>query len=304
MSFLTNRMNIAVIGASGFVEKNQIKHLLENTKHNIFAISQNSTNIIIDEKYKSRVKKLNADVLDYEQIKNSLNDIDVAYYLVHMMATTDINNFYKKEEIAADNTGRALQQTGVKRVIYMSGLGNDKDTLSHHLSSRHNTGDILRKYNNEVIELRASMIIGAGSTSFEIVKNLVEKSPIITLPRWSKTKTQPIGIKDALLYLKESIDVKINNSEIIEIGGPEIMSYEEFIKKYAKFRNKKNIIIRISILPEKIAGLFLKFFIPKIQARVGRCMLDSFQNEMIVTNKRSQVLFPNISPIKIEESFI
>jgi uncharacterized protein YbjT (DUF2867 family) len=303
MSFLTNRMNIAIIGASGFIGKNLIKYLLENTSHNIFAISQNSTNIIIDEKYNSRVKKLNADVLDYEQIKYSLSDTDIAYYLVHMMATTDIDNFYKKEEIAAHNTGSALKQSGVKRVIYMSGLGSDKDKLSHHLLSRHNTGDILRKYNNEVIELRASMIIGPGSISFEIVKNLVEKTPIITLPRWSNTKTQPIGLKDALLYLKDSIDIKINNHEIIEIGGPESMSYKEFIKKYVKFRNKKNIVVRIPILPEKIAGIFLNIFTQKEQAQVGRCMLDSFKNEMIVTNNRSRELFPDILPSKIEESF-
>ncbi len=296
-------MNIAIIGASGFIGKNLTKYLLENTNHNIFAISKNSKNIIIDEKYNLRVKKINADVLNFEQIKNSLINIDVAYYLVHMMATSSIDNFYNKEEIAALNTGRALKEAKVKRIIYMSGLGSDKDKLSHHLLSRHNTGNILRKYNNEVIELRASMIIGPGSISFEIVKNLVEKTPIITLPRWSNTKTQPIGLKDALLYLKESIDIKINNSEIIEIGGYESMSYEEFIKKYVKFRNKKNIIIRVPILPEKIAGLFLNIFTPKEQAQVGRCMLDSFRNEMIVTNNHSRELFPNILPVKIEESF-
>lgn len=296
-------MKIAIIGASGFLGKNLTEYLLLNTNHEIIAISNNVNNISVDKKYIDRVHKIKADVLNYEEMELALNDVDVAYYLVHMMAS-DKNNFYNKESQAAEITGRALQVSKVKKVIYMSGLGKDGDALSRHLSSRHNTGDILRNYIKEVIEFRASMIIGTGSISFEIVKNLVEKSPIITLPKWSITKTQPIGITDALLYLKNSIDIKINNSEIIEIGGDESMSYIEFVKKYAKFRNKKMIIFRIPILPEKIAGLFLKLFTSKEQTSVGRCMLGSFKNEMIVTNKRAIELFPNIHPRKIEEFFV
>jgi len=296
-------MNIAIIGASGFVGKNLMGYLLSNTDHNIIAISNNIENILVSEDYKDRINKIKADVLSYEEMEFALNNIDVAYYLVHMM-TNDKNNFYDKESEAAEITGRALQATKVKRVIYVSGLGKDEDILSKHLLSRHNTGNILRNYIKEVIEFRASMIIGVGSISFEIVKNLVEKSPIITLPKWSTTKTQPIGITDALLYLKNSIDLKINNSEIIEIGGREAMSYLEFVRRYAKFRNKKMIIFRIPILPEKIAGLFLNLFNSKEQTNVGKCMLGSFKNEMVVTNKRALELFPNINPRKIEEFFV
>lgn len=295
-------MNIAIIGASGFVGKNLIKYLLESTDHMIFAISLDPEIIIVEEKYQERVKKIKADVLNYLDMERALNGIDVAYYLIHMMMSNK-NDFDEKETLAAETAGIALQNTKVKRVIYLSGLGNDEEKLSKHLSSRHNTGYILRKYNKEVIELRASMIIGKGSISFEIVKNLVEKSPIIALPKWAKTKTEPIGIGDALLYLKESIDIKIDKSEIVEIGGKERMSYEEFIKRYAKYRNKKTIIVRVSILPEKIAGLFLNFFTPKDQAQVGQCMLESFRNEMIVINNSANKLFPNIHPRKIEEFF-
>jgi len=219
------------------------------------------------------------------------------------MMTSYKNDFYNKEAISAEIVGKALKAENVRRVIYMSGLGNDTDKLSNHLASRHNTGDILRTYVKEFIELRASMIIGKGSISFEIVRNIAEKSPIITLPKWSNTKTSPIGIQDALLYLKKSIDVKIDKSEIVEIGGRDVMSYEEFVKKYAKFKNKKNIIFRVPFLPEKIAGHFLGLFTSKDHARVGKSMLGSFRNEMIVTNDRALELFPNIHPRKIEESF-
>jgi len=296
-------MKIAIIGASGFVGKNLIKNLLENTEHEIYAICLNPEKIIIEEKYSLRVNKIKTNVLDQKEIEDALVNIDVAYYLIHMM-TNNKNNFYEKENLAAENTGTALKSNKVKRVIYMSGLGKDKEKLSKHLLSRHNTGNILRKYINEVIELRASMIIGPGSASFEIVKNIIEKSPIIILPKSAKTKTQPIGIDDALLYLRQSITLNINQSEIIEIGGKESMSYKEFIKRYSKYRNKKNIIFILPILREHTAGLLLSLFNPKEETNIGKCMIGSFQNEMIVTNKKADQFFPNIHPRKIEEFFV
>lgn len=295
-------MNIAIIGASGFVGINLTKYLLKNTTFKIIAVSNNIENIIIEEKYKDRVNKIKADILIYSQIKEALIGADFVFYLVHMMASNK-DNFYEKETTAAQNVGKAISELNIKRVIYMSGLGSDKEKLSQHLLSRHNTGNILREYCKEVIEFRASMIIGEGSISFEIVRNIVEKSPIIILPKWSKTKTQPIGLSDVLLYLREALDVKINKNEIIEIGGEEVITYENFIRKYSKFRNKNNIILRIPILSEKIAGLFIGFFTSKDQSDVGQIMLSSFKNEMIVTNNRAKELFPNIYPHKIEDFF-
>jgi uncharacterized protein YbjT (DUF2867 family) len=294
-------MNIAVIGASGFVGKNLIKYLLSNTDHNILALALDAESIFVEERYVNRIKKINVDFLN-DDIEKIFTGIDVAYYLIHMMKGNK-NDFYNKEEKIAEKISQALKSVNVKRVIYMSGLGRDDEKLSMHLSSRHNTGNILREYVKEVIELRASMIIGEGSISFEIVRNIIDKSPIVILPKWSKTDTQPIGLRDALLYLEESINLKINNHEIIEIGGSEKMSYREFIKRYVKFKNKKTIIIYIPILSEKIAGFFLNFFTSKDQACVGNCMLESFRNEMIITNNRAKELFPYITPDKVEESF-
>jgi len=296
-------MNIAIIGASGFVGKNLTKYLLENTDYKIIAISNNLDNLFVDEKYKDRIKKIKSDVLIYSEIKEALMGSDIVFYLVHMM-TNNRDDFYEKEAIAAKNIGMSIKELNIRRVIYMSGLGNDKEKLSLHLLSRHNSGEILRKYSRESIELRASMIIGEGSISFEIIRNIVNKSPIIILPKWAKTKTQPIGLDDALLYLKNSIDIKIDNHEIIEIGGKEIVSYEDFIKKYSKFRNKNNIIFCTSLLPERIAGLLLSIFTPKDQSSVGQVMLSSFRNEMIVTNNSVKELFPDIYPHKIEDFFI
>ena len=167
-------MKIAIIGASGFIGNNLTKYLLLNTNHNIVAIIHNTLNLEIEGKFESRLITIKADALNYNEMKDALKDVDVAYYLVHLMANNK-DDFSEKEVLAAEATSRALKDAKVKRVIYLSGLGNDKEKLSKHLSSRHKTGEILRKYNNEVIELRASMIIGAGSISFEIVKDLLTK---------------------------------------------------------------------------------------------------------------------------------
>ena len=295
-------MKIAIIGASGFLGKNLIKNILKETDHQIIAISRSSSSLAIEAQYTDRVQKINASVLNQVEMDQALIGVDIAFYLVHMMGNRKLD-FEQAERAAAEITGQALEQAQVKRVIYMSGLGNKTERLSKHLSSRHQTGQILRKYKIEVIELRASMIIGPGSTSFEIIRNLINKYPIITLPAWAKTKTQPIGLNDVLLYLKSSIDLQFDKHEIIEIGGQENMTYGNFIKKYARFKKNKNIILQIPI-PESLIGLFLGIFLPKKQAQVGLCMLSSLDNEMIVTNNRATILFPNIHPQKIEDSFI
>ncbi len=297
-------MKIAIIGASGFIGTNLTKYLLDNTSHDIFAISRNVENIIIDKKFINRVKKIKANTLNYEEMKESLAGIDIAFYLVHSMADKD-DDFYEKEIQSANTTGKALELSNIKRVIYLSGLGDDNcKNLSKHLKSRHKTGEILRKYISEVIELRASIVIGEGSISFEIIRDIVNKSRIIILPSWANTKTEPIGLNDILSYLKESICLETNKSEIIEIGGGEIVSYVELIKKYAKWKNKKIFVYSSYTLSLKIAGLFLNLFTSNKKAKVGKNMLSSFRNEMITTNKKAKELFPYITPQNIESNFI
>lgn len=294
-------MNIAIIGASGFVGRNLISHLLKNTNHNICAIDLDFKNLDIESIYKDRIKLIKLDIFDTNKFKMTLIGCHVVYYLIHMLNCKC--NFYEKEAIMAETVGKVLKENGVSRVIYMSGLGNDKEKLSKHLSSRHNTGKILREYLNYVIEFRASMIIGLGSVPFEIVKDIVEKSPIIFLPKKSLTKTQPISIKDVLLYLTKAIDLPLKENIIIEIGGPEVMSYKDFIEKYKKNKRKKIPIVLISFLSEKIAGWFLSFFTSKNQAQIGQNMINSFKNEMIVTNNKAKELFPQIKTRPVSDEF-
>lgn len=293
-------MIIAIVGASGFLGRNLIDYLMETTDYEVRAISRNASGIKVIDNYKARLTMFDADVLDEEEITEALMGADVAYFFVHMMGQKN-KDFYSQEAIAAHRFSAAVIAAGVKRVIYMGGLGNDHDQLSEHLLSRHNTGTVLRENLPLVIELRAAMIIGKGSISFDIIKHLVHALPIMTLPRWSKTVTQPLALNDALQYLAASATVNVKHHEIVEIGGPDIMTYKELYRLYAKTIGRHPFIVRLPFLPEWLGGWWLNLFTPRNHAKIGRIMVHSMSNAMIVTHNRAEELFPNIKPVHIEE---
>ncbi len=294
-------MKIAVIGATGYIGHNLINKLLKETDAVVVAIAPNVSKLDIEHE---RLSKVDVDVFDTSYLREALHGCAVAYYLIHMMAQHKID-FAEAESRAASSFAEAASIAGVDRVIYLGGLGNDADNLSKHLASRHKTGELLRGGTvHHVIEFRASMVIGKGSISYDIIANLVHKLPILTLPAWSKTLTQPIGLEDALKYLVAAIDVQISKHEIIEIGGPEAMSYKELMKRFAKWKGTKAWFVDMPIIPVSIAAWWLNLFTPGKHAKVGRAMVESLGNPMIVTNERSHELFPDIHPIPIEETFV
>lgn len=292
-------MKIAIIGASGFIGNNLITNLLKETKHELVAISRDNHKLPENE----RLVKMGVDVFDNNNnaINTSLQNVDVVYYLVHMMAQKKIDYAVAEKQVA-EIVGEACKSNGVKKIIYLGGLGSDLDKLSKHLKSRHRTGAILNKY-VPTIEFRASMVIGNGSISYEIIKNLVHKLPILTVPKWSSTLTQPIGINDVIKYLTAALELP-NNSEIIEIGGPEKMSYKKLMRIYAKFEGRKIILIDLPIIPVGVSAWWLNLFTPRKQAKVGRAMVESLANEMIVENNRAEILFPEIKPKSIDKVLV
>jgi len=294
-------MKIAIIGASGYIGSNLIKRLLlDNSEDQLVAVSTHASSIpLID----NRLEKVDCDILAGKDIKIILQDCDVVYYLIHMMAQNKMD-FVKAEELSAQHLVQASTAAHVKRIIYLGGLGDDKDHLSRHLASRHHTGEILRSGSAEVIEFRASMVIGDGSISYDIIKSLVHKLPILTIPKWSKTMTQPIGLSDTLDYLMAAKNVQILHSEIVEIGGPEQMSYRDLMERYAKWEHKKAILIYLPIIPIGISAWWLNLFTPKKHAKVGRVMVESLVNPMVVTTKRANGLFPKIKPKLLEDVFV
>jgi uncharacterized protein YbjT (DUF2867 family) len=291
---------IAIIGASGFVGKNLIPELLTKTSYHVRAVAREMSKV---EQIHPRLEIMSGDVTSRESMRACLKGATIVFFLVHKLESK-AGNLYANEEKIASNFAEVAKEAGVRRVIYLSGLGRDNDKLSKHLSSRHNTGEILRQHIPEVIEFRASIIVGQGSISFEIIRHLISKLPILILPKYAKTLTQPIRITDVLQYLLASITLPLAQSEIIEIGGPEIMNYQDLLERYARFLGKKRLIFCSPIIPLSLASCFLYLFTPKNIAQVGRNMVESFQNEMIVTDQKAEKLFPEITPQAIERSFL
>jgi len=290
---------IAIMGVSGFVGRHLSQHLLETTDYSIRGLCRHPESLSGLGSGDGRFSAVECDVFDYEELRLRLEGISLGYFLIHMMARRD-GDFYDLEARAAKNFGRAARDAGTGRVIYLSGLGDDRDDLSRHLASRHNTGSILRGLVPQLIEFRASMILGAGSISYDIVTNLIHKLPVMTLPRWTNTRTQPIGLPDALRYLAAAATLEAKGHEIVEIGGPEAMSYREFIRRLARSQGRRPLLVRLNFLPEWLAAWWLNLFTPRGHARVGRHMVESFRNPMVVTNDRARELFPDIVPPPIE----
>lgn len=293
---------IAIVGGTGFLGKNLTKHLLKNTSYYIKVISS-SGNHIVGIPPSDRVSYIKADVLDPRSLGNAIISSDIVYYLIHMMASRQ-GNFYELEERAANNMVKAVAMSSVKRVIYMGGLGDDTDQLSKHLASRHKTGDILRLSNATVIEFRASMIVGKGSVAYDIIANLVEKLPIMPLPRETITKTQPILLNDMLNYLLEAIHIEISSSIVIEVGGPKVYSYEELYKIYAKNCNLHRYVVRMTFVPAWIEAMFLDIFTPKHHSRIGKAMVESLKNDMVVKSEDHSKYFPSVHPSDIKDKFV
>ena len=292
-------MKIAIIGATGYIGSHLIKSLLNETNYDILALSRTAEDIDINN---PRLTKFNISVFD-KALSEKLKDVDVVFYLIHMMAQKQ-RDYAEAETEAANLLNEAAKGSKIKRIIFLGGLGRDTDHLSKHLKSRHNTGNILRRGSINVIELRASMIIGRGSISYDIIVNLVSKLPFLTLPKWSETYTQPIGLSDALAYLVASIELKTDKNLTIEIGGPDKLSYENLMRVYAKWKGLKRLFIRVPIIPISVSAWWLNLFTPEKHAQVGRIMVESLANEMIVTDDSAKEYFPEIKPKSLNDVFV
>lgn len=293
-------MKVAIIGASGYIGHNLIIRLLNTKNHEIVAISRSAAAINISDQ---RLTKINVDVNDEQGLHDAIKDCDSVYFLVHMMGQKRLD-YAEAEKIAAENFCRASNNTNIKKIIYLGGLGNDKDKLSKHLASRHNVGNIFRTTNKIIIEFRASMVIGKGSIGYDIITNLVHKLPILGVPKWATTLTQPIGLDDAISYLAAALDYDFKTNEIIEIGGPEVISYEDLMKSYAKWKGHNKKFIRITIIPVWLSALWLNLFTPRYHAKVGRAMAESLANPMVLTNDKAKQIFPEIHPKPLDQVFV
>ena len=229
------------------------------------------------------------DVLDPESLPSAFEGVDTAYYLIHSMGS--VREFERDDRQAAANFAAAAKQAGVRRIIYLGALGNPKHSLSEHLRSRQETGEVLRTSGIPVIEFRASIIIGSGSLSFELIRALVERLPIMICPKWVTTPAQPIAIEDVLEYLLAALDLAGGDSRIFEIGGPDRVCYGDIMREYARKRGVTRVMIPVPVLTPYLSSLWLGLVTP-VYARIGRKLVEGLRNPTVVEDPSALEAFP------------
>ena len=246
-----------------------------------------------------RVTFVQGDLLDADSLADAMAGVDTAYYLVHLMGAK--GDFEELDEAAARNFAQAAKAAGVKRIIYLGGLGEENEDLSPHLRSRQEVGRILKTSGATVLEFRASIILGTQSLSFELIRALVERLPVMITPRWLRVKAQPILITDVLAYLEAALDLNLGASQVVEIGGADACSYGDLMLEYARQRGLKRWFIDVPFLTPKLSSLWLGLVTP-IYARVGRELINSIRNATIVTTDTAARLFPGIEPVGVQRA--
>jgi uncharacterized protein YbjT (DUF2867 family) len=273
---------ILLTGATGYVG-GRLRQLLETQGYRLRCLARQPEHLKRegDNENARRTEIVAGDAFDRDSLLAAMAGVHTTYYLIHSMATR--GSFEDRDQTAAENFAWACREAGVKRIIYLGGLGRDDENLSPHLRSRHEVGDILRTAGCQVIEFRASIVIGSGSLSFELVRALVQRLPVMICPRWVSVRAQPIAIEDLLAYLVEAVELPSRESTIYEIGGPDQVSYGEIMREYARQRGLKRWFVSVPVLTPRLSSLWLGLVTP-VYAVVGRKLIDSLRNETVVND--------------------
>jgi uncharacterized protein YbjT (DUF2867 family) len=243
--------------------------------------------------WRSRVEVVEGDVLRPDSLTGVMRGVSVAYYLVHSLGAG--SDFSERDLRGARNFGSAAKSEGVQRIIYLGGLGNPATQLSAHLRSRHQTGDALRESDLPITEFRAGVIVGSGSLSFEMIRYLTERVPVMICPRWVYTRIQPIAVRNVLDYLIGALRVPESAGQILEIGGADVISYGEMLSFYAEVRGLRRWLLPVPVLTPKLSSYWVHFVTP-IPATIARPLIAGLRNEIIVRDDRARRLFPSIQP--------
>ncbi len=276
---------ILVTGGTGYVGGRLIP-LLEQRGHLVRCLARLPE--FLQQRVRPQTEVVAGDVLQPETLMSALEGIETAFYLVHSRGAG--RDFGDEDRIAARNFAEAAKQSGVRRIVYLGGLGGEQQQLSKHLRSRQEVGAILRESGAQVVEFRASIVIGSGSLSFEPTRTLVQKLPVMICPKWVSTPAQPIAIEDLLNYLLAAIDLPEGSSDIFEIGGPDQVSYGDIMQEYARQRGLKRGMVSVPFLSPRLSSLWLGLVTP-VYARIGRKPVDSLRNPTVVTNSHAHDVF-------------
>jgi uncharacterized protein YbjT (DUF2867 family) len=294
----TNPLPLIIItGATGYIGGRLVPRLLE-LGYPVRCLVRDPSRLQ-GRPWQKEVEIVAGDVLQPETLPAALQDVQIAYYLIHSLAAGD--DYHERDMRAARNFSQAAQAAGVKRLIYLGGLAQTRSALSEHLRSRQQSGEALRSGGVPVTEFRAGVIVGSGSLSFELVRYLTERVPIMITPRWVYTRTQPIGIREVLAYLVAALTTPESNGRIIEIGGAEITTYGDMMKNYAIARGLKRLMLPVPVLTPRLSSYWINLVTP-IPATIARPLVEGMRNENIVQDDSARELFPDIEPVTYEVS--
>lgn len=243
---------------------------------------------------------IQGDMLEPGTLPTALEGVEVAYYLVHSMAAGEAE-FADRDKTAARNFARAARQAGVSRIIYLGGLGSERSKLSNHLRSRQEIGEILRDGQVPVTEFRAAIIVGSGSMSFEMIRYLAERIPVMVCPKWVRTLCQPISIQDVLAYLVAALEEPRSVGKIVEIGGATVVSYKRVLLDYAIIRGLRRWLIQVPVLTPRLSSLWVNLVTP-IPTDYARPLIEGLRSPVVVTNSLARDIFPAIRPVTYREA--
>jgi uncharacterized protein YbjT (DUF2867 family) len=288
---------VVVTGATGYIGGRLVPRLIAEG-YDVRVIARDPSRLEGRDWFE-QVEIFQGDALDPESLKPALEGAFAAYYLIHSMMSG--SDFHERDKRAARGFSTAAKHAGLHRIIYLGGLGDPAAELSAHLRSRQDTGTFLRESGVPVVEFRAGIVVGAGSISFEMIRYLTERVPIMIAPRWVYTRTQPISIRNVLDYLVASLELEVTESKIIEIGGPEVMTYEQMLLGYAEVRGLRRFIIPVPVLTPRLSSYWVHWVTP-IPAAIARPLIEGLRNEVIVRSDKARILFPLIDPISYKQA--
>ena len=278
-----------VTGATGYIGGRLIRELLSHG-YRVRILARNPERLK-DHPWIDLVEVVSGDAHEVTALDEALEGIDVAYYLLHALMSKD--DFEQEEKDIAEKFGAAAKTANIQRIVYLGGIIAQNELLSPHLQSRADTGTILKSFGVPTIELRAGIVIGSGSASFEMLRYLTERLPVMTTPRWVETKIQPIAVRDVLRYLVGAAAIDSSVSGDFDIGGPEVFSYREMMMKYAEAAGlRKRIIIPVPVLTPKLSSGWVGLVTP-VPITLARRLVESLKNEVVVRDDSIRKLIPD-----------
>jgi uncharacterized protein YbjT (DUF2867 family) len=289
--------SVLVTGATGYVGGRLVPRLLESG-YRVRCLVRDPARLQ-GRPWLEQVEVVEGDVLKPATLATAMQGIDAAYYLIHSMSGSA--DFHQRDLTAARNFADAARLAGVQQIIYLGGLGDPDADLSQHLSSRQKTGEALREADVPVTEFRAAIIVGSGSVSFEMIRYLTERIPVMICPSWVYTRVQPVSIRNVLEYLVAALETPESKGEIIEIGGSDVLTYGDMMMGYAEVRGLQRVLLPVPVLTPRLSSHWVHWMTP-IPADIARPLIDGLRNEVIVRDDKAQRLFPDIQPMDYQTS--